>query len=209
MSGAAAMLMFPACNGIFGNIYDIPQSDDAREYGFVAFDDRTNIGRIYIDATDYKEWHYIDLHNRQVVTVPVDGPAPADWDFAVHRYDTKTCDGAVAETAASDFHSLPDIASIPGDAFIADEWTAGKITLDMSQMMDGIILYAEDWYNPCLSGWLDVDTSMMPPIYTLSDKIYLLRLPDDTYAALRLTNFMNDTATKGFMTIDYSYPVRQ
>ena len=77
----------------------------------------------------------------------------------------------------------------------------------MSQMMDGIILYAEDYWNPCLSRWLDVDTSTMPPIYTLSGKIYLLRLKDGTCAALRLVNFLNDSAIKGYMTIAYLYPV--
>ena len=54
---------------------------------------------------------------------------------------------------------------------------------------------------------LDVDSSTMPPIYTLSGKIYLLRLKDGTCAALRLVNFMNDAAIKGYMTIDYLYPV--
>lgn len=78
----------------------------------------------------------------------------------------------------------------------------------MSQMMEGTILYAEDYYNPCLSQWLDVDTSTMPPVYTLSGKVYLLRLPDGTCAALRLTNFMSPAAIKGFMTIDYLYPVQ-
>lgn len=48
----------------------------------------------------------------------------------------------------------------------------------------------------------------MPPVYTLSRKIYLLRLADGTHAALRLANFMNDSAVKGFMTIDYLYPVQ-
>lgn len=75
-------------------------------------------------------------------------------------------------------------------------------------MMDGIILYAEDYWNPCLSRWLDVDTSTMPPIYTLSGRVYLLRLTDGTFAALRLRNFMDDTAVKGYMTIDYLYPVQ-
>ena len=55
--------------------------------------------------------------------------------------------------------------------------------------------------------WSFTDTSTMPPIYTLSGKIYLLRLKDGTCAALRLANFMNDAAVKGYMTIDYLYPV--
>lgn len=96
--------------------------------------------------------------------------------------------------------------SFAAEDFVADEWTTDRITIDMSQMMDGIIVYAEDYYNPCLSRWLDVDTSTMPPVYTLSGRVYLLRLADGTYAALRLTNFMDDAAVKGVMTIDYLYP---
>ncbi len=202
------MLLLPACNGIFEDIYDAPQPEDTRTYGFVAVDDKAHTGRIYIDATDYTEWHYIDLHNKQATTVAVGEEAPGQWDFAIHRYDAKTNGGTVAESAADDFGMLPPIGSLPGETFTADEWTTDKITVDMSQMMDGIIRYAEDWYNPVLSKWLRVDTSTMPPIYTLSGKIYLLRLADGSCAALRLTNFMNDAATKGFMTIDYLYPVQ-
>ncbi len=202
------MLSLSACNGIFENIYDAPLTEESKEYGFVSVDDNTHTGRIYIDATNYTEWHYIDLHDRQVTTVAVDAAAPASWDFAIHRYDAKTNGGAVAESAAEGFGTLPAAGSVPEDSFVADEWTTDKITVDMSQMIDGVVLYAEDYYNPCLSKWLDVDTSTMPPIYTLSGKIYLLRLSDGTCAALRLANFMDDTAVKGFMTIDYLYPVQ-
>lgn len=208
MSGVIAMLLLSACNGIFEDIYDAPRPEETKIYGFVAVDDKSHTGRIYIDATDYTEWHYIDLHRKQVVTAAVDGAAPENWDFAIHRYDAKTNGGAVAESAAPDFGALPATGSVPAEAFVADVWTADKITVDMSQMMDGIIRYAEDWYNPVLSGWLHVDTSTMPPVYTLSGKVYLIRLADGTFAALRLTNFMNDAAVKGFMTIDYLYPVQ-
>lgn len=199
------MLSLSACNGIFEDIYDVPQP---KTYGFVAVDDKIYTGRIYVDATDYTEWHYINLHDKQATTTTVGGEAPEQWDFAVHRYDAKTNGGAVAESAAVDFGTLPAVDSIPENSFVTDEWTTDRITVDMSQMMDGIIRYAEEWYNPVLSRWLSVDTSIMPPIYTLSDKVYLLRLADGTFAALRLTNFMNDSAVKGFMTIDYLYPVQ-
>ena len=202
------MLSLSACNGILEDIYDAPEPEDSKIYGFIAVDNATHTGRIYIDATDYTEWHYIDLHGKSVTTASVDAEAPANWDFAIHRYDAKTNGGAVMESAAADFDMLTAVGTIPEEAFTADEWTTDKITVDMSQMMDGIIRYAEDWYNPVLSGWLHVDTSTMPPIYTLSGKVYLLRLADGTFAALRLMNFMNDAAVKGFMTIDYLYPVQ-
>lgn len=205
--GAAVILSLPACNGIFEGIYDKPSTATGNDYGFVIVDEGSRTGRIHINATDYTEWHYVDLHGKQVTTTPVGEAAPETWDFAVHRYDAKTNGAAVWESAVKDFASLPPAGSVPLESFARDEWTTDRITVDMSQMMDGVILYAEDYWNPCLSRWLDVDTSTMPPIYTLSGKIYLLRLNDGTCAALRLVNFMNDAAIKGYMTIDYLYPV--
>lgn len=208
LTGVIAMLSLSACNGIFEDIYDEPLAEEKNEYGFIFVDSKTNTGRIYIDATDYTEWHYIDLHGKEVTTKSVEEPSPTNWDFAIHRYDAKTNSGAVAESNATDIMAVPKISTIHEESFVTDVWTTDKITIDMSQMMDGVILYAEDYYNPCLSKWLNVDTSTMPPIYTLSGKVYILRLSDDTYAALRLSNFMNDAAVKGFMTIDYLYPVQ-
>lgn len=207
LSGAALLLSLTACNGIFEGIYDKPAVDVVNDYGFIIVDEGTRTGRIYIDATDYTEWHYVDLKNKQVTTAAVDAAAPESWDFAVHRYDAKTNEAVVWESSASAFEALPAVGSVAEELWVADEWTTDRITVDMSQMMDGVILYAEDYRNPCLSRWLDVDTSTMPPVYTLSGKIYLLRLSDGTFAALRLTNFMNDAAIKGYMTIDYLYPV--
>ncbi len=207
MSGVMAMLSLSACNGIFEDIYDEPMPEENNVYGFIYTDDKRDTGRIYIDASEYTEWHYIDLQGKKVTTTSIDGRAPAKWDFAIHRYDAKTNGGKVLESAVNDFNSLPDMEELSNGLFVSDEWTTEQIRVDMSQMMDGIILYAEDYYNPCLSRWLNVNTSTMPPIYTLSGKVYILMLSDGTYAALRLTDFMNDAAVKGFMTIDYLYPV--
>ncbi len=205
--GVTAMLSLPACNGIFGFLYDNPVEQAKNEYGFISEDASTHSGRIYIDATSFTHWQYIDLHNKEVAKVPIDSIEPARWDFAVHRYDAKTNGGAVSESSAADFTALPGLDRLAAAEYVADEWTTNRIAVDMSQMMDGIVLYAESYYNPCLSQWLDVNTSTMPPIYTLSGKIYILRLADGTYAALRLSNFMDDSSIKGFMTIDYLYPI--
>lgn len=205
--GSALLLSLQACNGIFVGIYDMPASETGNGYGFILVDEVARMGRIYIDATDYTEWHYVDLKGKQVTTTQVGDAAPETWDFAVHRYDTKTNGAVVWESSSSAFDAIPAPELVPEEQWTADEWTTDRITVDMSQMMDGIILYAEDYWNPCLSRWLDVDTSTMPPVYTLSGKIYLLRLNDGTFAALRLVNFMNNAALKGYMTIDYLYPV--
>ena len=66
----------------------------------------------------------------------------------------------------------------------------------MSGMMEGNIKYTEDYRNDILSGWLNVDTSSMPPIYTMSNQVYLIRLKDNTYAAIRFTNYTNARGIK-------------
>ncbi|WP_417016214.1 HmuY family protein [Alistipes sp.] len=207
LTGAAAVVSLPSCNGIFEGIYDRPATESGNEYGFILIDEGTRTGRIYIDATDYTEWHYVDLLGKRVTTVPVGDAAPETWDFAVHRYDTKTNGAAVWESGVKEFGALPAPGSLPEELWTTDEWTTDRITVDMSQMIDGVIRHAEDYWNPALSRWLDVNTSTMPPVYTLSGRVYLLRLRDGTFAALRLVNFMNDAAVKGYMTIDYLYPI--
>ena len=96
---------------------------------------------------------------------------------------------------------------MPEGDYVADVWTTQQIIVDMSGMMDGNIGYSESWYNPELSKWLKVDTGTMPPLYSLSHKVYAVRLPDGTDLALKLSNYMDATGVKGYMTIDYVYPV--
>ncbi len=207
--GVTAVLSLSSCHGIFGGIYDEPVEETSDGFGFIKINEATRTGTIYIDASDYTKWNYISLKDKKVVTALYDEQQPENWDFAVHRYDAKTNSASVFETEYYDLTDISSVSKFSGADFIADEWTTNKITIDMSQMMEGIIKYAEDFYNPCLSKWLNVDTSSMPPVYTLSEKVYILKLQDGTFAALKLLDFMNTSGIKGFMTIDYLYPVTQ
>ncbi|MCM1163225.1 MAG: HmuY family protein [Muribaculaceae bacterium] len=199
--GVAALLL-PACNGIFSDIYDSPESQQMSTYGFIVNSTSTEPGTIYIDATDYRRWTYIDFHTLSIDTLDIDYPEPAAWDIAIHRYDAKTNGGVVAETGATSFTS-PVIT--PGE-FVADTWTTETIITDMSTMMDGYLSYKESDYNPELSKWLNVDKSSMPPVYTPSSKVYIARLADGSHVALRLDNYMDASGVKGYMTISYIYP---
>jgi hypothetical protein len=213
----ASIWTLSACDGLFDGLYD--SADDtltSSEFGFIEIDPLSQSGTIYIDATSYTRWTYINLHTLTTDTVAIcdenmdaDGllREPSDFDFAVHRYDAKTCGGAVYETPYSTFEELR-AQGLPSNAtFDSDLWTTEQITIDMSQMLDGILQYTPSYYNATLSRWLDVDTSNMPPTYTLSNRVYVLRLADQSMAALRLSNFKSAQAVKGFMTIDYLYPV--
>lgn len=197
LAGVAVMSL-SSCDGIFSDIYDNPQQTDVPEYGFIAPATQTVPGTIYIDATSYTDWVYIDFSTMTAETLPVEAPAPATWDIAVHRYDAKTNGATVSATASGDFTTLT-----PAGTPVADEWTTQTIVTDMSTMMDGYLSYAESSYNRELSGWLDVDKSTMPPIYTMSGKVYLVNLRDGRRVALRLDNYMDGSGIKGYLTIRY------
>ena len=189
--GVTAVLSLSSCHGIFGGIYDEPVEETSDGFGFIKINEATRTGTIYIDASDYAKWNYISLKDKKVVTALYTEQQPENWDFAVHRYDAKTNGASVFETKYYDLTDISSVSKFSGADFIADEWTTNKITIDMSQMMEGIIKYAEDFYNPCLSKWLNVDTSSMPPVYTLSEKVYILKLQDGTFAALKC-RFQNE-----------------
>lgn len=197
IAGAASMGLLSACNGILDGIYDEP--DNVNNTGF------ENEGEIFIDATSYTQWVYIDFSERSTVTLGYDEDAPQNWDIAVHRYDVKTNGAKVVETNYSDFDQAIT-ATIDEADLVSDIWTTNQIVIDMSTMMDGYLGYTESSYNPELSKWLNVDTSTMPPIYTPSGKVYIVYLPDGTRAGVKLLNFMNDMQVKGYMTIQYMYP---
>ena len=86
------LLPFSACDGILEGIYDSPAASDSNEFGFIRTDPSTHSGTIYIDATDYRRWTFIDFHTQKVDSVNVtdsEQKEPEEWDIAVHRYDVK------------------------------------------------------------------------------------------------------------------------
>lgn len=198
LSGTAALYMLTSCNGILNGIYDEPDSD-VKNIGF------TNEGEIYIDATSYTHWIYIDFSEKSTVKLSYDEEAPQNWDIAVHRYDVKTNGAEVIETSAVDFDNAAKEVVDKAD-LVDDVWTVSQIVTDMSGMMDGFLGYTESFYNPELSKWLNVDTSSMPPVYTPSGKVYIVYLVDGTRVGVKLINYMNDMQIKGYMTIRYMYP---
>lgn len=198
-----ATMSLSACNGIFENIYDDPIETEMeiKENKFSQ-----------VKTVEYTEWAYIDLSAHKVTTVQIgeeyESQIPEEWDFAIHRYDIKTNGGAAFQTTYTSIDDFIAAGKLPeAEKFVEDEWTTNKIAIDMSGMMEGNIVYTDSYYNATLSSWLNVDTSTMPPIYTMSSQVYLLRLKDNTYAAIRFTNYTNAKGIKGYIDFDFSYPI--
>lgn len=202
----ALALIMTSCNGIFGSLYDVVETA-SMPFGFKQINEEDNSGTIFIDTRDYEKWTYISLKDKVVDTanMVVGSAEPQNYDFAVHRYDVKTNGGAARQTGFCSFKDLMTSGDYENGDFVAD--TMSKVIIDMSGMMNGEILYHDSNVNKVLSRWLNVDTSTMPPIYTMSSKVYLLRLDDGSYAGLLFTDYMNEACVKGYITIRYIYPL--
>lgn len=205
----ALMLSLSSCNGILEGIYDDIPAEKQNDYGFIKVDKNQNSGLIYIDASSYTQWTYIDFHTLTIEAVEIDENtnSPQNWDFAIHRYDAKTNEGEVLETGFTGLSTLKRSGKLPLGEYVKDIWSENKIIIDMSQMMEGKLGYEPSYYNSELAKWLYVDMTNMPPSYYPSNKVYVIKLKDGSAAAVRLQNFMNASNIKGFMTIEYIYPL--
>lgn len=191
-----------SCDGIYDDQSEMPVEEKADSYQ-------------YVDCTSYTQWVYFYLDGNTTFTAgyrQTDG-IPAGWTFAMHRYDCRTNGGSAFETS---FTSLEDLeAAIASGSYTLPEagaFTADvtdSIIIDMSHMMEGHIGKAESSVNKTLGRWLDVNTSQMPPVYTSSGRVYLIRLSDGSMAAVRFTAFSNPYQydTKGYISFDYRYPL--
>lgn len=126
------------------------------------------------------------------------------WDIAFHRWDVKTNGGAGLETKVTEIESLTDI---PTENYTADE-EIGTILVDPTNMMQGKVGYATGYVNKTLGKWMNLDTSNMPPTYTMSDKVYVLKTSAGKYVKIKFTDYTNDENKKGYITFKYVYPAK-
>ena len=252
----AAILLFPACTGLFDGIYDEPETDKPST---IIDEDGTSVsGTLYIDASDWKEWYYIDLPSLLDLTTrqqailltqrpytipttltdtsdkktgiyiywydvwgegitvneyrefqPADAQAsPSAWSFAVHRNNVRTNGGGACETSLTDISQLSmsrkELALLP---YTNDIWTENTVWTDQSQMLNCLIGSQGIAVNPVLSSWLHVDLPPIPPSFTHNNHVFILKLADDSYAALQLANYQDEAGKKCVLTINYKYPL--
>lgn len=143
--------------------------------------------------------------------IPTDAmPHPEAWSLALHHYDVATHDGAALLTPFTRLDELPRQGS-ERDALLAQTFTPDSLThhqayYDLTGIFIYYIGYQHAAFNPVLSTWMDMDVKNPPPRYTLSQRVYLLRLRDGSVAALHFPSHVNAAGQKGYVTIDYIWP---
>ena len=153
-----------------------------------------------LDASAYDQWVYFSFEDGKATTLSYTEAEPEKWDVAFHRENVRTNGGAALKT---DFTALAQVVAIPAEGFVAD--VRDSIIVDMSQMMQGVIGYAEAEVNPALNEWVTRDG--MPPVYTVRENVYIVRTRENTYAAIKFTSYKNDVDKTGFVSFDYQYPI--
>lgn len=83
----AVATLLPGCQGILSGVYDEPPAEIHT----------TSAGRLYIDASDWGEWHYIDLH---VLADKADDPG-FNTSSAWHTFSIPMPDAGTAGTTPS------------------------------------------------------------------------------------------------------------
>lgn len=194
-----------SCDGMFDGLYDdeVPKTET-----------EMTTGQFSINASSYSQWVYINLHdmsvkNVDITTDSITGEAnfaePEDWDIAIHKFNLKTNSGSAIETEYTSIDDLKAAGSLPDSTFKPDTWYDQKVIIDLSGMMSGNIKYCPSYVNDVVARW--ITSSGMPPTYTTSDKVYVVRLKDGTDAAIHFDTYMDNDGTKGYITCSYEYPL--
>lgn len=74
-----ASVLLTGCSGMFDGIYDKPMRDEALQQGFNPSDE-TGRYTLVLDARNYDEWVYIDLHKQTLEKRPIPTSLTGEWD---------------------------------------------------------------------------------------------------------------------------------
>ena len=124
-----------------------------------------------------------------------------DWQIAIHRYtEVKTNGGSVVQTDMTD---MSKVTEIPASGYTADE--TGQQVLIKFIMPPTEDCYVTTHYNTIMK-W--TEGSAMAGTLATTNKVFVLKCKDGTYAKLQFNDFANADNVKGHVTFSYEYPVK-
>lgn len=154
---------------------------------------------VTLDATSFTEWVYVSLSTGEIVNI-TNPASDMNWDIAFHRWDVRTNGGmsGSGQGAALQLNetSFDQVTVAPETGYVTD--------IMMQINMTGMPPVMEDHpANPILAKWMHLDMSEMPPLYNMTDKVFIVRTANGNYAKLKFTDYMNDTGVRGHITFEY------
>lgn len=227
------LMALSACNGVMDGIYDdAPTAAEGEIYvdatswtkwHYIRFNDNSLVGSYDVptapvesfdaDQTGiYTYWYDvfgegISKHEFRSSYPTARQPEPDHWDIAVHRNNVRTNGGAVYQTSLTDLSQVASGATYAALPFVEDTWDQTNVWVVQDQMLQGMIGNQRIKINTELSKWLTMDIPPMPPRFNYNGNVFIIRLKDGTYAALRLKNYKTPTNLNCGLTIEYKYPL--
>lgn len=154
-----------------------------------------------LDVSRYDRWVYFSFETGVPQTLHYTSDEPEQWDIALHRNNVKTNGGAALRTNATKLSALTEI---PLGEYAQDTITYEDVVVDNSGMMQEVVVYDTTEVNKVLGTW--VVRSGMPPVYTVSPYVYVVRNKDGKYAKVKFSSFKSAMDKTGFATFSYEYP---
>ncbi|NDV83361.1 HmuY family protein [Bacteroides sp. 51] len=158
---------------------------------------------LYVDATSYTDWTYFSFDKENVVEVT----KPEDdlsWDIAFHRGDIRLNGGesGKGKGAAQNMNTTKwnEVTEAPTSGYVTDK--VGKITTAFTG--DGIT-EGDASFSQTLAGWLTIDTSNPPPVYTYHDWIYVIKTAAGKYVKIQITDYKNAKNAGAYISFKYQY----
>lgn len=168
--------------------------------------EETNAQTLTVDATAYNQWVYVNLKNGKIQNVTMEGAddesaVTIDWQIAIHRYtEVKTNGGSVVKTDMTD---MSKVITIPTNGYTEDE--SDQNILVKFVMPPTPDCYVKTHFNTAIK-W--TEGSAMAGTLATTNKVFVLKCKDGTYAKLQFIDFANADNVKGHITFNYEYPVK-
>lgn len=133
---------------------------------------------ITVDATDSKQWQYVDFDRGGVVAPP----DTTGWDLAVRRYLVIASD-AIADLGARRFE---DVRDAPDRGFVAN-------------------VVAKDTINAAIRRWYRY--SMLTHLLEPAGHAYVVRTRDGRFASVQVLGYYCTGLRPACLTLRYTYPL--
>lgn len=132
---------------------------------------------------------------------------PESWTIAIHRNNVRTNGCGVFRTTLMDINLLTIEMCRSVTEWQEDEWSENEVWDDQSRMLSCYVPSQGIKINRTLSSWLTMKIPPIPPVFTMNSSVMILRLPDGTYGALQLVDYLSASNKKCCLTIKYKYPI--
>ena len=163
-------------------------------------------------TSSYTEWHYFSFEKGWMSEL-TDFRQSLDWDLAFHRWDVRTNGGASGK-------GLGGACKLTYTLLSPETWSVNLATLPLVE--DALIKTymnkpnmgadtegdqrSDEPANTELGKWLTVGMNSIPPTYTMSPSVFIVRTAVGKYAVMKFLNYMDDKAVKGTVSFEYIYP---